>query len=81
MIGFAPLKWNTCTPAVPPTAKSSPDGDIEILVTLPTETFGMFEYVLVVVRFPELSAVYTASWYPPDGSNEALLIGCTGTTT
>jgi len=33
-----------------------PDGEADTSLT-PTETFGMFEFVLFVVKFPEASGV------------------------
>ena len=66
------MKWNNCSPSDPDTAKSLPEGDIQesvAKVVVPpvgtTAVFGMFRYVLLVVRFPELSAVYTASCVDP----------------
>ena len=56
-IGLLALKWNTSNPSFLATASSLPEGEIASVLGLTTRVVGMFSYVLLVVRFPEPSAV------------------------
>jgi hypothetical protein len=49
VIGLAPLKWNICSPRLPPAARNAPDGEIDRLAGR-TGVDGIVAYVSVVVR-------------------------------